>query len=171
MKARHRGPTRVVFTNASSQNARRMPQNCSVPKCRRKVYVENGHKISYFRFPASSAMFRKWIFAIRRDLGGFFQVTEHTRVCSRHFKPDDFKLSFAKRKRERKPTAVPSIFPWRKASPVKRKSPTKRSPIKRKIRPKVTERTTAKTNPSGETNSVCATVADSHESGNRLASI
>ena len=40
-----------------------------------------------------------------------------------------------------KPTADPSVFRWKKRSPVKRKAPTRRSPIKKK---KATEKTTAK---------------------------
>ena len=67
-------------------------------------------------------------------------MTTHTRVCSRHFKPSDYLPSLAGRKRTLKPTAIPSVFPWKKGSPVKRKAPTRRSPIKRK---KATETTTA----------------------------
>ena len=82
----------------------------------------------------------KWIVAIRRGIGKHFQVTTHTRVCSRHFKPSDYLPSLTGRKRTLKPTAVPSVFHWKKRSPVKRKAPT-RSPIKRK---KATEKATTK---------------------------
>ena len=82
----------------------------------------------------------KWIVAIRRDIGKHFQVTTHTRVCSRHFKPLKYLPSLAGRKRTLKLTAVPSVH-WKKRSPVKRKAPTRRSPIKRK---KATEKTTTK---------------------------
>ena len=117
-----------------------MPQNCCVPECKKKVYVENGVKISFHKFPEERDLFMKWIVAIRRDTGKHFQVTTHTRVCSRHFKPSDYLPSLAGRKRTLKPTAIPSVFPWKKGSPVKRKAPTRRSPIKRK---KATETTTA----------------------------
>ena len=116
-----------------------MPQNCCVPECKKKVYVENGVKISFHTFPAERKLFMKWIVAIGRDIGKHFQVTMHTRVCSRHFKPSDYLPSLAGRKSTLKPRAVPSVFHW-KRSPVKRKAPT-RSPIKRK---KATEKTTAK---------------------------
>lgn len=109
-----------------------MPQNCCVPVCKKKVYVENGVKISFHRFPEEGDLFMKWIVAIRRDIGQHFQATTHTRVCSRHFKPSDYLPSLARRKRTLKPTAVPSVFHWKKGSPVKRKAPTRRSPIKRK---------------------------------------
>ena len=70
---------------------------------------------------------------IRRDVGEHFNVTEHTRVCSRHFKPEEIVTAIAVRKRRLLPTAVPSRFAWKKGSRKKRKAPTKRSPIKRKI--------------------------------------
>ena len=97
-----------------------MPQKCCVPECRKKCYVENGLKISYFKFPEEKDMFKKWIVAIRRDVGEDFQGTEHTRVCSRHFKQDDFKLSFAKRKRDLKFKGIPSVFASGKESPVEK---------------------------------------------------
>ena len=109
-----------------------MPQNSCVPECKKKVYVENGVKISFHTFPEERKLFLKWIIAILRDIGKHFQVTVHTRVCSRHFKPLDYLPSLAGRKRTLKPTAVPSIFHWKKRSPVKRKAPTRRSLIKRK---------------------------------------
>ena len=62
-------------------------------------------------------------------------------VCSRHFKPSDYLPSLTGRKRTLKPTAVPSVFHWKKRSPVKWKAPTRRSPIKRK---KATEKATTK---------------------------
>ena len=96
-----------------------MPQNCCVPECKKKVYVENGVKISFHTFPAERKLFVKWIVAIRRDTGKHFQVTTHTRVCSRHFKPSDYLPSLAGRKRTLKSTAVPSVLHWKKRSPVK----------------------------------------------------
>ena len=49
-----------------------MPQNCSVPCCTKKVYEENGKKISFHNFPDNEGVFRQWIVAIRRDSGGKF---------------------------------------------------------------------------------------------------
>ena len=45
-----------------------MPQNCCVPECKKKVYVENGVKISFHTFPDEGKLFMKWIVAIRRDI-------------------------------------------------------------------------------------------------------
>ncbi|KXJ08998.1 THAP domain-containing protein 3 [Exaiptasia diaphana] len=111
-----------------------MPQNCCVPQCTKKVYIENGVRISYHRFPDNKDLFKQWMIAIRRDLGRDFQVTAHTRVCSRHFKLQDFKLSFGGRKRTLLPEAVPSVFPWKQGSPPRRKSPRKRIPIEDKTK-------------------------------------
>ena len=47
------------------------------------------------------------------------------------------------RKKTLKPTAVTSIFFWKQGSPVKMKSPKKRSPVKRKILAKGSETSTA----------------------------
>ena len=105
-----------------------MPQNCCVPECKKEVYVENGVKISFHTFPEEKKLFMKWIVAIRRDIGKHFQVTKHTRVCSRHFKPSHYLPSLAGRKRTLKPTAVPSVFHWKKRASVKRKAPTRRRP-------------------------------------------
>ena len=48
------------------------------------------------------------------------------------FKAADYLPSLTNRKRILKPAAVPSVFIWKKGSPVKRKSPKKRKPIERK---------------------------------------
>ena len=129
MKTRHRGPNAGVY---KCSRYAVMPQNCCVPECKKNVYVENGVKISFHTFPEERKLFMKWIVAIRTDIGEHFQVTTHTRVSSRHFKPSDYLLSLTGRKRTLKPTAVPSVFHWKKRSPVKWKAPTRRSPIKRK---------------------------------------
>ncbi|KAL9977686.1 hypothetical protein ACROYT_G015118 [Oculina patagonica] len=54
-----------------------------------------------------------------------FQITKRTKICSWHFKPNDFQTDLAGC-RVLKHHAVPSIFQWFAPSP-KRKSPHKRS--------------------------------------------
>ena len=121
--------TILVFTYA---NKKIRPQNCCIPKCTKKVYEENGMKISFHKFPEDKVLFRKWIVAIRRDVGKDFKVNDHTRICSWHFKAVDYLPSLTNRKRILKPAEVPSVFIWKKGSPVKRKSPKKKKPIERK---------------------------------------
>ena len=50
-----------------------MPKNCCVPHCTKKVYVEEGKKISFHRFPKEKNLL---------DL-----INKNMSVCSRHFKP------------------------------------------------------------------------------------
>ena len=102
-----------------------MPLNCCVPQCTKKGYrTSSGDKISYFGFPKRSDLSKKWILAIRRDPGKEFQITELTKVCSRHFKETDLKKSL-NGKVSLKEDTVPSKFPWT-VSPLKRKTPAVR---------------------------------------------
>jgi len=48
----------------------------------------------------------------KKDLGRDFSISEGTRVCSMHFKPEDLKKSLNGRISP-KPGAVPSIFAWK----------------------------------------------------------
>ena len=96
-----------------------MPTHCCVPECTKKGYrEEDGTKVSFFKFP----MKKKWLHAIRRDEGKYFKVTKSTRVCSRHFREGDIKKSLSG-KNELKDGVVPSVFPWIRTSPRKRKEP------------------------------------------------
>ena len=108
---------------------------------KRRFTSKTGKRFLSTHFLKKESYFLKWIVAIRRDLGKHFLVTTHTRVCSRHFKPSDYLPSLTGRKRTLKPTAILSVFHWKKRSPVKRKAPTRRSPIKRE---KATEKATTK---------------------------
>ena len=74
MKTRHRGPNASVYKCFYRSRYAVMPQNCCVPECKKKVYVENGVKISFHTFPEERKLFMKWIVAIRRDIGKHFQV-------------------------------------------------------------------------------------------------
>ena len=79
-RARHRGPRFNVYMFTCGSIVRNMPQNSCVPGCKKKVYEEDGVKISFHKFPEDRELFRKWIVAIRRDAGKEFRVTDHTRV-------------------------------------------------------------------------------------------
>ena len=62
-----------------------MPASCCVPECIKKGYLDdNGRKVSHFKFPDDPLRTKKWIHAIRRDKGVYFQIQGCTKVCSRH---------------------------------------------------------------------------------------
>ena len=61
-----------------------MPTSWCVPECTKKGYPdENGRKVSHFKFPNDPLRRKKWIHAIRRDEGVYFQIKERTKVCSK----------------------------------------------------------------------------------------
>ena len=85
-------------------------------------------KVSFFKFPDEVNRRKKWKHAIRRDEGEYFQIKETTKVCSRHFRENDFRKTLAGR-RELRTDAIPSVFAWTRTSPRKRKPPTVRESI------------------------------------------
>ena len=83
----------------------------------------NGYKghntpndIRWFKLPESQSLRGRWLFEIHRENEKNFN-TKHARICSEHFRPDDFlnedencDSKGRKRKlRHLKPTAVPTI--------------------------------------------------------------
>ncbi|XP_022810200.1 THAP domain-containing protein 4-like [Stylophora pistillata] len=102
-----------------------MSQNCCVTNCKKKVYREEDLKISFHKFMKNEDLLAAWIRAVRRDVDHHFRISSHTRVCSRHFKDSDFQGTLAGRGTLH-PTAVPSIFSWKKDSPKRRKPPKPR---------------------------------------------
>ncbi|XP_054877789.1 uncharacterized protein LOC129352697 [Poeciliopsis prolifica] len=81
---------------------------CCVPLC--PVSSGCNKLLSFFSFPSDEALRKRWIAAIRRDNLVF---KPQTRVCSRHFKPEDIKESKKKMGRRRlKRGAVPALFQW-----------------------------------------------------------
>ena len=106
-----------------------MPTNCCVPLCTKKGYRdENGDKVSFFRFPDEAIRRKKWIHAIRRDIGEHFEIKDTTKVCSRHFRDSDFVKTLGGR-RGLRADAVPSVFQWTQTSPRKRKPPAQRETV------------------------------------------
>lgn len=89
---------------------------------RTNFHVERGSKISYFIFPTDKSQRKQWTHAIRRDEGKNVQISGSTKVCSRHFKTEDFQRSLSGSKINLKPGVVPTVFSWR-TSPRKRKPP------------------------------------------------
>ena len=95
---------------------------CCVPLCRSSSGEQFERKrlglppVSFHCFPdTKTEKGNLWIAKIRRDPGKDFKVTKNTKVCSLHFKPQDFLYSelYIESSRPRlKPNAVPSLFAW-----------------------------------------------------------
>ena len=110
---------------------------CCVPDCKKSsgsnmMRCELGlQRISFHCFPnIKSAKGKLWIKMIRRDPGTKFVVNKYTKICSAHFKPDDFILPdelLEGGRRRLKNDAVPSIFPWHDTN--ERKSLTSQQPL------------------------------------------
>lgn len=92
---------------------------CCVPFCTSEYKDKRSSTISFHEFPVSDVR-EEWIriIARRAEDGSLWQPNARSKVCSIHFKKEDFKENMAVR-RLLKPTAVPSIFPgypWYDAS-------------------------------------------------------
>ncbi|XP_037567456.1 uncharacterized protein LOC119448024 [Dermacentor silvarum] len=104
-----------------------MPTHCCVPWCKQRGPKDpDGNKVSYHRFPRDATLYKKWIIAIKRDEGKFFNVTKCTKVCSRHFLPSDFIPSVSCGNNLLRQTACPSVFSFGKMQQL-RKPPKKRT--------------------------------------------
>lgn len=93
VKARLVSPLLFCFDNTLFCFSRvyfNMPSYCCVPNCNQKGYTSlSGEKVSFFNFPKSDPTRKQWIHAIRRDEGKDFVITERTKVCSLHSRPED----------------------------------------------------------------------------------
>ncbi|CAH3034981.1 unnamed protein product, partial [Porites lobata] len=83
----------------------------------------NGEKISYLKFPDDVILKKRWLHAIRRDEGKAFRVNQNTKICSRHFKPEDLVKAIGGQRVYVKAGVIPSRFSWSKGSPKKRAPP------------------------------------------------
>lgn len=84
-------------------------------------------QISFHRFPKNNENYKRWIAAIKRDEGRHFQVSSVTKVCSRHFLPEDFLPNVASGLKLLRDSAVPSLFSFKKPKQ-RRRAPRARVP-------------------------------------------
>ena len=95
---------------------------CCVPLCRSSSGQQFEQKrlglrpVSFHSFPdLKTDRAKDWITKIRRDPGTYFTINKNIKICSLHFKPEDYlysELLLPSAKPCLKPTAVPSVFPW-----------------------------------------------------------
>ena len=89
-----------------------MLHNCCVPIF--NATSKKNKNLRFHRFPKKRELKDQWIAKIRRDEGDYFAVTENTRVCSKHFCEEDYKVSEDGKGKKivLKKGAVPTIFKW-----------------------------------------------------------
>lgn len=58
------------------------------------------------RLPKTDELLKKWLLAIKTER----KICESSRICSRHFKEDDFRYSIIGEKRFLKRGAIPSLY-------------------------------------------------------------
>lgn len=83
-------------------------------KCLFTVYLQRRpylvlrfiHFAIHLRFPKSDELLKKWSLAIGTEK----KITASSRICSHHFKEDDFRYSLVGGKRYLKQTAIPSLY-------------------------------------------------------------
>ena len=98
--------------------------HCCAPLCTQRGRVgPKGDQIS--KFPDEEEMKKRWIYAIRRDVGRFFCISGPSKVCSLHFKLSDISKGLGGRM-SLKTSALPSIFACKQTSPRKRPPPAER---------------------------------------------
>ncbi|KAK0137651.1 DNA transposase THAP9 [Merluccius polli] len=65
-----------------------MPAFCAAYGCNNRRSIDTRSRgITFHKFPSDTGLRRQWEVAVRRE---GFVVTESSRLCSEHFKPDDF---------------------------------------------------------------------------------
>jgi len=114
----------ISFTRKKCRDSFWKGQYCCVPLCRHASGGTDERKrlgsgrVSFHSFPnmyTDKERAREWIIKIRRDPGKHFVINTNTKVCSEHFKPDDYLCGGDNPQAARrvlKETAVPSVFPW-----------------------------------------------------------
>ena len=106
------------------------------------------------------------MYAIRRDGGKDFRVTEKTKVCSRHFHSSNLRTSLNGRVYV-KDNVVPSRFKWCPKSLRKRKAPAVRSPLQAttKTKPSTSAATCSSFDSMNESETIQKANADELEQG------
>ena len=117
---RPQSPDRDEHVNPDSEvgktKKRRWPTGyyCAVPLCSNRSGVRAD--LSYHRFLTNTERRKRWVQAIRRDIGKNFAISSNTRVCSAHFTEKDYRRTDGMGLLRLVEGAVPSVFAWSKPS-------------------------------------------------------
>ena len=89
-----------------------MGHHCCVPDCSSNTRFSSSGALTYHAFPVDPKERKLWILSVRRADYKKLTVNKHTKVCSRHFREEDFIQSQGSKRRMLKKGVVPSIFNW-----------------------------------------------------------
>lgn len=105
--------------------------HCCVPNCSNRR--DKCPEVSFHGIPANEDLRKRWLVAIRRDVGPHFRISSSTVVCGAHFTAADFSTgsrqgsgAVKSKTRRLKREAVPSVFAWN-ATAKTRPAPRERS--------------------------------------------
>lgn len=99
---------KMFKTQHFQRQVKKYSEHCCVPLCTASSKF-NGY-LSFHGFPVHTELRRRWLVNIRRD---HFTISSHTKVCSRHFTPDQLVEPRSTEGRRRLVRgAVPLLFRW-----------------------------------------------------------
>ncbi len=84
---------------------------CAAALCTNRS--DNHNNLPFHAFPTDESRRKEWRIRMKRQ-DDKFKTNTSLYCCGEHFNPDDYKGSFTGLRRDLKPNAVPSEFPWTK---------------------------------------------------------
>ena len=109
---------------------------CCIPNCGSATYNTNREKtgIALFTFPKDPKRRQTWKRVVnlyrKKGANDNFKITNNTRICEFHFKPEHIKVSLGYNRKKYTDDAVPVIKSLKLKSATIRKPPLRRSPKK-----------------------------------------
>jgi hypothetical protein len=89
-----------------------MGHHCCVPRCSSNSRHSGNGAITFHAFPVDPKERKLWIHSVRRADYKKLTVNKHTKVCSKHFRDEDFIQPQYSKRRMLKKGVVPSVFVW-----------------------------------------------------------
>ena len=122
METRPKGQ-QLMTTNKMAANLLSSHKCCAVALCLNRS--DNRPELTFHAFPKDKSRRKDWMVKMRRQ-DKKFASSRSLFCCSEHFLPGDYKRSLTGLRRDLKPTAVPSQFPWTKKESAQSQERSKR---------------------------------------------
>ncbi|XP_023708099.1 uncharacterized protein LOC111864808 isoform X3 [Cryptotermes secundus] len=87
-----------------------MGHHCCVPHCGSNSRSSGNGAVTFHTFPIDPKERKLWILSVRRADYKKLTVNKHTKICSKHFRDEDFVQSQYSKRRMLKKGIVPSVF-------------------------------------------------------------